>query len=153
MMPVGEHRRAASLQGGRRRERSEVLQKQRMQWGSDSGVGSPAFYFTEAFLSILLLSCVCQAPWPLGFVYVCTCLCLWCLLRPQGVRSLGARVTNVSELPDLGAGIWTLGLLTEQKCSFLLSCLLIPHCTLLCWLWWAFLYVLGTFTPEPSLWP
>lgn len=66
-----------------------------------------SFYFIEAFLLILLLSCVCQC--------VCTRLCWWCLLRPQGVRSLGARVTNVSELPDLGAGIRTLGLTIEQQ--------------------------------------
>lgn len=50
-----------------------VLAEQRMQGGRDSGVGSPAFCFVEAFLLILLLPCL---PGCLWFVYVCAHVCV-----------------------------------------------------------------------------
>lgn len=85
-----------------------------------------SFSFIEAFLLILLLSRVCQAPWPLWFVYVCARLCLWCLWRPQ------ASDPWEQELQMLVSCLtWVLGSELQaselsSQCPLLLSCLSVP---------------------------
>lgn len=117
-MPVGKHGRGASLQGsGEGKDRR--LQKP-FVWQSRECSEEMVLELVLLFLlywGISLDSAVVPClPGSLVFV-VCLCVCTSVFVVPveaTGVRSLGARVTDVSELPDLGAGIWTPGLRVEQ---------------------------------------
>lgn len=48
-------------------------------------------------------------------IYVCVHVCVYPQRQEEGIRSLGARVTSVCELPDRKPGIQTSPIMIEQQ--------------------------------------
>lgn len=71
---------------------------------------APYLCFRQNILSFIICDCV--------FVHVNICMYMcWCPKSPRkkGTGCLGAAVSGTSELPDMGARIWTLVLMIQQS--------------------------------------